>query len=62
MTKTTPEKSKARENNEREEGSLTEMNDGSHAAPPVLGTPSHKATAKADVVFGPSAARRSCVD
>ena len=43
MTKTTPEKSKARENNERdrerEEGSLTEMNDGSHAAPPVLGTP-----------------------
>ena len=39
MTKTTPEKSKARENNEREEGSLTEMNDGSHAALPVLGTP-----------------------
>ena len=43
MTKTTPEKSKARENNERgeeaEEGSLTEteMSGGIHAALPAPG-------------------------
>ena len=63
MTKTTPEKSKARENNERgeeeEEGSLTEaeMSGGIHAALPALEMRSHQAIAKADEAFGSRAAQ-----
>ena len=63
MTKTTPEKSKARENNERErggeEGSLTEteMSGGIHAALPALGMRSHQTIAKADEAFGSRAAQ-----
>ena len=61
MTKTTPEKSKARENNGsgEEEGSLTEteMRGGIHAALPALGMRSDQTIAKADEAFGSRAAQ-----
>ena len=57
MTKTTPEKSKARENNESERGALSAIDDGIHVATTRSRDAGSVTRAEADVAFGPPAAQ-----